>query len=181
MDDKTGDVVVVKKRGRGGKENFPTTLPQEVRVNKELISTIMRNNLVFYKLPRVKDDDELAERLEYFFEICMETGQIPTVEKMSLAIGYGYQALWAWEAKVEPCSARRFDLIKSAKRLLSSIDAELAVTGKINPIVYIFRAKNYFGMKDTQEHILTPNNPLGEMVDATEIQKRLADSVPIDE
>lgn len=175
--DEVTEAVVVRKKGRGGKENFPTTIPQEVKDNHELISTIMRNNLLFYRLPRVKDDDELAERLGFFFETCMNTGQIPTVEKMCLAIGYAHQSVWAWEAKVEPCSARRLDLVKKAKQLLGSIDAELAVSGKINPIVYIFRSKNFFGMKDTQEHILTPNNPLGDMVDPAAVAKRISATV----
>ena len=34
----------------------------------------------------------------------------------------------------------------------------MVTEGKINPVVYIFRAKNYFGMKDQQDLVLTPNN-----------------------
>jgi len=52
---------------------------------------------------------------------------------------------------------------------------------KVNPTTYIFRAKNYFGLKDQQEYILTPNNPLGDHVDPTEIQKRLSDGVADDD
>lgn len=29
--------------------------------------------------------------------------------------------------------------------------------GKLNPVTYIFRSKNYYGMRDQQEYVLTPN------------------------
>jgi hypothetical protein len=71
-------------------------------------------------------------------------------------------------------------LIKKAKELLASFDAKMVQEGKINPVTYIFRAKNYFGLKDQQEYVLTPNNPLGDHTDPSDIQKRLEEGV-IDE
>ena len=77
--------------------------------------------------------------------------------------------------------ARAFDLIKKAKEFLASFDAQLVQEGKVNPTTYIFRAKNYFGLKDEVEYVLTPNNPLGEQKDPTEIKKRLIEGVAEDE
>ena len=48
---------------------------------------------------------------------------------------------------------------------------------KVNPTTYIFRAKNYFGLKDEVEYVLKPENPLGEARDPNEIQRRLIDGV----
>jgi hypothetical protein len=64
-------------------------------------------------------------------------------------------------------------MIKKAKELLASFDAQMVTEGKINPVVYIFRAKNYFGLQDKQEYVLTPNNPLGDITNPAEIQKKL--------
>ena len=61
---------------------------------------------------------------------------------------------------------------------MASFDAEMVTEGKINPVTYIFRAKNYFGMVDQQEHILTPNNPLGDIDNPDEIKQRMMDSIP---
>ena len=47
--------------------------------------------------------------------------------------------------------------IKKAKNTIATMDAELAQEGKIQPVVYMFRAKNYYGMKDQQEVVVTPN------------------------
>jgi hypothetical protein len=60
---------------------------------------------------------------------------------------------------------------------LASFDAEMVTEGKINPVTYIFRAKNYFGLQDKQEYVLTPNNPLGDTKDPAEIQKRLLEGI----
>ena len=37
------------------------------------------------------------------------------------------------------------------------MDAELAAEGKIQPVVYMFRSKNFYEMRDSQELVLTPN------------------------
>lgn len=49
------------------------------------------------------------------------------------------------------------DVVKEAKNLIATIEAELARDGEINGSVYQFRAKNYFGMVDKQEVVVTPN------------------------
>ena len=50
-------------------------------------------------------------------------------------------------------------MVKKAKEILAGIDAKLVSQGKIPQVTYIFRAKNFFGMRDQQEVVLTPNNP----------------------
>jgi hypothetical protein len=47
--------------------------------------------------------------------------------------------------------------VKNAKDFIAAIEAELARDGEINGSVYMFRAKNYFGMVDKQEMVVTPN------------------------
>ena len=43
------------------------------------------------------------------------------------------------------------DIIKKAKDYSATYDAEMVANGKIPAPVYIFRSKNYYGMKDVQE------------------------------
>lgn len=59
------------------------------------------------------------------------------------------------------------DVVKKAKDLISTLEAELARDGEINSTVYIFRAKNYFGMTDKQEIEVKPvvDNQVPENVD----------------
>ena len=164
--------------GRGGTGNFP----QIINPKAEDVQRIGSNLMYWYGLKRISTDEECEERLVHFFERCFTNGELPTVEKMALSLGYDRRTLNDWENKTKQATSRKADIIKKAKELLASFDAEMVTEGKINPITYIFRAKNYFGMKDTQDIVLTPNNPMGDMVDLSDIKARhaLAESVPMD-
>lgn len=163
---------IVKKKTRGSK------LPS-IEVNntasKDEIKEILKNNLYWYKREIVKSDEECAERLNEFFARLAETGEIPTVEKMCLALGTTRTTVWEWQQG--NMGTVRANIVKKAKEILAALDAELVSKGKIPQVTYIFRAKNFFGMVDKQEYVLTPNNPLGDAKDPNEIQQRLSDGV----
>ena len=161
-------------RGRGGTQNFPSVI---AGAKAEDISRCLRNCLTFYGLPIIQSDDECRERLEWFFDTCGRTGQLPTVEKMVMALGTVKQTVWDWE-QGRGCSQRRADLIKKAKGFIAGFESEMVTEGKINPVVYIFRAKNYFGMKDQQDVVIKPENPLGEKVDPERLQSTIVQELP---
>ena len=70
------------------------------------------------------------------------------------------------------------EMIKKAKEILAAMDAELVSKGKIPQVTYIFRAKNFFGMQDQQELVLTPNNKRGDEVNEQEIVDKYKKSLP---
>ena len=51
-------------------------------------------------------------------------------------------------------------------------------SGKINPASGIFIGKNMFGYKDTQDVVVTPNNPLDNGVSPAEIADKYRDALP---
>ena len=156
------------------KRNTPSDIVGGSSAKKGDVSRIIANCLKWYKLDRVKTLDELSERLELFFTECFTSGEIPTVEKMCLAIGYDRKVVWEWETgqAVSQLGADAGNIVKKAKNFIATFESEMVTEGKINPVVYIFRAKNFFGMKDVQDYVLTPNNPLGGDSDpATMVQK----------
>lgn len=140
------------------------------------ISEILKNSLYWRGRKKVVTDEECADRLNEFFSHCAETGEIPTVEKMALALGVTRVAVWQWERGAKG-NARK-EMIEMAKEILASIDAELVARNKIPQITYIFRAKNYFGLSDKTEVVLTPNNPLEATMDKDELQARYALNTP---
>jgi transcriptional regulator with XRE-family HTH domain len=170
-----GEQIVKKKRG-----SKSASLAHNTSAKAEDIRRIGASLLKWYKMEKAVTDEEIRERLERYFVETLEAGEIPTVEEMCLALGYSRQTIWKWEAGEEGSTPARRNLIKKAKELLASFDAKMVQEGKINPVTYIFRAKNYFGLQDKQEYVLTPNNPLGDHVDPSDIQKRLEEGV-IDE
>lgn len=160
----------VKKRGRGGKYNFPNAVEPE---NPETVRSALTPVLYWYELGitnKCMTDDDIEERTIYFFRRCAELGERPTVEKYALALGYTRKALYDWENGNRQ-SARRADIIKSAKENLAAFDADLASSGKMNPVPYIFRAKNYYGMKDQTDITIEPRQTITD-ADAVQIAEK---------
>ena len=169
-----------KPTGRGGKYNFPNAQLKRIEQDddkRQFISKALHNILevsrAFDAPP--KNDEELCERLNWFFRTCEATNQLPTVEKMCLALSWSRQHVFELEAGNRPgFSVDTRDIIKKAKNLIASMDAELAQEGKIQPVVYMFRAKNYYGMKDQQDVVVTPN-PAGNYQDPATIEAKYAE------
>lgn len=65
------------------------------------------------------------------------------------------------------------DVVKNAKDFIATMEAELARDGEINSTVYIFRAKNHFGMVDKQELVVTPTVGTEIPANAEEIIKNV--------
>lgn len=167
----------VKAYGRGGKYNFPNARMQLIEQDDEkraFVAKAVENNLVFFNKgirEKVRSDDELCDRLNWFFSVCAETQQIPNVEKMANAVGFHRNTLQSWEAGTKPgFSPATGKIISQAKQILASIDAELATEGKTQPVVYMFRAKNFYGMRDQQDVVVTPN--MGQQSDPSVIEAK---------
>lgn len=163
-----------KPRTRGSKS---ASVTEHCTAKREEIRQIIQESYQFFNLPKVQTDEECAERLNAYFQLCAERGQLPTVEDMALSLGTIRQTLWEWE-QGQKGPVRR-DMIKKAKEILAGIDAKLVSQGKIPQVTYIFRAKNFFGMRDQQEVVLTPNQPLGDPQSAESLQRKYLESAGV--
>lgn len=156
---------------RGEKKDRPTSFCPNEELQRmeaddtkvEFISKCISNNLVFFNIGMepVTDDDELCKRLNMFFELCSSSRQIPNMEKMANCIGYDRQ----WLTDICNGVANGFSpstrfIVQKAVQILASIDAELATSGKSQPVVYMFRAKNYYKMADTRQLVVENKSPL---------------------
>ena len=79
--------------GRGGRNNFPNARMQLIEQDDEkraFVAKAIVNNLVFFNKgiqEPVRSDEELCDRMNWFFMECSRTQQIPNIEKLSNAIG----------------------------------------------------------------------------------------------
>lgn len=160
------------KPAKRGSKSASTEL--HCKAPPEVLSGIISDIGHWFGSPKVKDDEDCRQRLIAFFEYYAHTGGIPTVEKLSLALGTCPQILWEWEVR-KTKGAERAEMIKAAKIYLSAIDADLALLGYIDKVVYIFRAKNYYGMKDTQDIVVQAHDPLGDGTSREELERRLTE------
>lgn len=145
---------------------YPTEELQRMEADDtkvDFISKCITNNLVFFNIGMepVTDDDELCKRLNMFFELCSSSRQIPNMEKMANCIGYDRQ----WVTDIANGFEGGFSpsthfILQKAVQILASIDAELASTGRSQPVVYMFRAKNYYKMSDTRQLVVENKSPL---------------------
>ena len=166
--------------GKGGRYNFPNARMQMIEQDDEkraFVAKAIENNLVFFNKgiqEKVKSDEQLCERLNWFFSECARTQQLPNIEKMCNAIGITRQTLMRWVNGDGGFSPATKDIAFHAKQILASIDAELAQEGKTQPVVYMFRAKNFYDMRDQQEYVLTPNMQQ-ETIDPATIEAKYAE------
>lgn len=170
-----------KRKGKGIASKYEDAVEGTDSEKKEIAKTVGSNVLAFYQMGmnRVKTATELQERIMEFFEVCASTGQFPTVEKMCLAIGYDRRTVWDWETErhcglIQDSKCPVSDIVKRAKEFLASYDAEVAMNGKLNPVLYIFRSKNYYNLQDKQEIAIEPKQTFAEQKTMEEI----AASVP---
>ena len=178
-----GELVEVGQKitkGRGGKNNFPSSkVAVETAEDKKLVSKLLTEVLVEHRQPKVKSDEELAERLNDYFTRCAVNGQVPTVEEMCMSTGYAYSTVWDWETgRRQGFSNSTAEIIKKAKDVLKTFDAKLVISGKLNFLAYCFRAKNYYGMVDKQEMVVTPNVNNDSDYNAEDIKRRYLNDSP---
>ena len=128
-----------KPKRKGGSGTASVT--KDCTAKREEISQIIQESYQFFNLPKVQTDEECAERLNSYFQLCAERGQIPTVEDMALALGTIRQTLWEWEQGSK--GPVRRDMVKKAKEILAGIDAKLVSQGKIPQVTYIFLGKEF--------------------------------------
>ena len=156
-----------KERGRGGSGNFPSSRDR-YKGSPEVVKQILTETLAAYNMPRVRNNAELVQRINDYFSMCAETGQIPTIEELALSTGYSYATWVDWVSGAnkgfDDCEyGTTSSIIKKAKAFMHTFDSKMALSGQVDFLLYCFRGKNYYGMTDKQEVTITPNaNPIGD-------------------
>lgn len=151
--------VVKKKKNRGAPPPTPMQLMDEFASQDERAAYNARtltDMVPFLKAKPVKSTEEAIERTEGYFLGCARRGVRPTWEEYGLAMGVSRVTLWSWATgqKNPPFDA---NVVRQAKEFIAAYDARMVTDGKLNPVTYIFRAKNYYDMKDQQDVVVTPN------------------------
>lgn len=167
---------VAEDKAEGALVKKRSSAPRETNKEKLKREALM-HSLYYQGLPTVSNDREVADRLNMFFDRCRRTGEPPTIEKMCLALGtYGVRVNeWEHNRNLQPgMSQKTTEMIRKAKYMIAAYDAELVVTGQMNTNAYSFRAKNFYGMKDQVEQVITSKD-----VEQTyeELEKRYGDVI----
>lgn len=177
---------VVKKRGRpkgtGGNKRPDLSWSGNQNLKPGDTSRYLRHALASWDLPviDISDEKQVEERLQWYFNSCVEDDVKPTVTGMCRSLGINRRTLYQWGQG--DCRAETHaPLIKRAYEMMEEMWESWMINGKVNPVVGIFLGKNHFGYTDKQDIVVTPNNPLGDSGNEAEIRQRYIDSVVVDE
>lgn len=151
----TKDGKIDKRSLKDKSEHLPQVQFVKQVDGQPVVAEIMQGVRTLYNnrnVAKITNDQELAQRIEWFFDTCIATNQYPTMEKLALVMGYTTDGLQQIaNGRRNGFSSDTKHIILAAKQQIAAFDAELAMMGKVNPVLYFFRAKNFYGMKDKQE------------------------------
>ena len=140
--------------------------------NAEVIEMVQKAYILFSR-PTATTEEEVADSFNWYFtEYLPKTGAFPTVEGLAASCGITTVTLLAWAKSND---ARSY-MVQKAKQILAELDAQLAQSGKIPQVVYIFRAKNFHGMQDAVKVEHVSARPDAESPD--QLASKYADAIP---
>ena len=122
-------------------------------VDKEYLINTWKFTLAVNALntKRIENEEEMEDRIQQLFELCSTTGNMPTYESIAVACGIPSRTFYDMKnAKFEGYE-KYSRVIKRAKEVISLMESSMVRDGKIPPSLWIFRAKNYLGMRDVQQ------------------------------
>lgn len=126
------------------------------------------------------DVQALEDRFWKFVNYCSEHDVRVTNQVTYLALGLNKDEVYDWENGRSRSSAHS-EFIKKIKKFCAAYREMLGADGKLNPVTLVWWQKNYDGLVDKSEVVLTPNNPLGTITDQKQLEERIAGSVVVEE
>ena len=156
----------VVKRKRVGN---PAMTGDAIDIEPTVQQLLMQQSLTLMNLPNIDlhDNQQVQERINFYFNLVSSNGNKPTVAGLGLALNnMSRQDLW----EIRTGNYRRgnpphgipqsvSDSIKKAYKMMEELWENYMQTGRINPVSGIFLGKNNFGYQDKQDVVITPNNP----------------------
>ena len=121
----------------------------------------LRFALASWNLPPIdiSDPKQVEQRINDYFQFCIDNDRKPNIKGLGNWIGVDDETVMRWR-KGEYRKETHCGLIKKAVDALQEMWWDYGQNGKCNPASWIFIGKNAFGMRDEQQIVVTPNNPL---------------------
>lgn len=143
-------------------------------------SRYLRLALTSWNLPKIdiSDPKQVEQRITEYFNHCADNDRKPNVVGMANWLGISRATLNTWK-RGEYRSETHLDIIEKAMSIIEEQWVDYMMNGKVNPASGIFIGKNHMQYSDTQQIVLTPNNPM-QGVDSDQASQRMLESMPDD-
>lgn len=138
----------------------------------------VRYAMASWNLPPIdiSDPQQVQKRITDYFVFCADNDRKPQLIGMANWLGIDRSTLNSWK-RGEYRTETHSPLIQKAVSALEEMWADYMMNGKVNPASGIFVSKNWFGYKDIQDVVVTPNNPL-DGLDADAVRNRYTQAIP---
>lgn len=150
-------MVIDKGNPKNSKLNKITEYMKQPNVkefNARVVDKSFKNNRM--GRPQIFDSrEECEEEVQGYFKLCYDYDMIPTISSMALYFGITRDALYE---HVSQEGSNFKDILKKAISTCQSYQELPALDGTLSAPTWIFTAKNYFGMKDTQNVDISATN-----------------------
>lgn len=163
------------KPGRDYEEVEPDEM---VTITNNIIENLraVRKAALIGRPPKYENLEDFLDVVEGYMKYVQDANLdgmklIPDIEGLCAYMNISRETLNTWE---RTRSARYSDAIKMVKNQIAYAKKQLALKGKIPPIVFATDFNNNHGYTQKQEVVLAPKNPLGDEASPDEIRKRLA-------
>ena len=160
MDKSKNNIITVDKVKKNNHNNSPVIGDNLIECNDGDIAKITKEALtvgLIWDPIDTKDPEQLKQRAIDYFNYCIANDSRPGNMGLYSAWGLSRQAV-NQALRSETANSARIDTIKKCLDILAAIREKLMAEGKINPVTGIFWQKNFDGMKDTQDVVLTPSS-----------------------
>lgn len=118
------------------------------------------------------DVEEMERRFARYLALCSEWDMKIGNQAAYAAIGITKDHVYDWTVRRQT-NPKRAEFVKKVQQFCAMYREGLMEDGKVNPVTGIFWQKNYDGMRDQQEVVLTPNTtPLGDQADAESLKQK---------
>jgi hypothetical protein len=133
---------------------------------------------VFHSTPPDLDDPEaVAQAIDKYFKSCIDRGVRPGNMGLYGVLGLSRQDVNnAINGYSKRLGSATIDTIKKACTAMSTYRESLGSSGKLNPVTLIFWQKNFDGLKDVQDVVVTPNSNVEPEMSIEQIEQ----DIPID-
>lgn len=115
------------------------------------VGETVTNLLQLSKLGIPRTDAELTERINLYFQFCVQTNTKPGVESLALSLSTSRQNLNNWCHGLGGKSEEWVNQCLLAKQIIVSFLESASLSGKINPATSIFLLKNWASYRDSVE------------------------------
>ena len=136
----------------------------------------LQHALTIMRMPAIEvaDLNQVKERINWYFELCVADDIKPSVKGFCNALGVDKSTLFRWRTGQYRAETHQATICR-AYDVLEALWEDYMQNGKINPVSGIFLGKNNFGYSDKQEYVLTPNTGEIEQRNVAEIEAKYAE------